>query len=465
MKKQNNSNNSLRKNSVSLIGALAMSAAFMGPAVSIFFNMGPASSAAGYAFPLSFLVSMLAVLFIANTIIQFSKKVNGANFAYSYTSHGIGPKTGFMAGWILLFAYTMITPITFAGFGAMTSEFLERQFDIHISWVLFFLIVALVVSGLSYLGISHSAKTTIIFLFLELIVILILCITVISNGELNSVQPFLLSSSPHGLSSIGLGMVFGILSFTGFESAANLGEETKEAKKTIPKAITTSVIMIGVLYVLSAYVAAIGFNNLNDLQNNGSPFDSLARTFWGSNFAWIIGISALNGVFANAIAGQASIVRNLFSLGREGILPHTLSKTNSNGVPVHAILFNLTLSIIIGLAIGLWKDGWAVWNILGGIMSISLIVVYGIVTVALPFFYKRNYPQEFSTSKHLIFPIIGILLLILPLYSSLYPIPKFPYNLAPYLLIIWSSIGFIYYKRLSSRQANIAENFGAVLEE
>src|SRR5437763_12345476 len=147
MKKQTTSNQ-LKKNSVSLFGALAMSAAFMGPAVSIFFNMGPASAAAGWAFPLSFLVSMVAILFISNSIIQFSKKVSGASFAFSYTSQGIGPKTGFMAGWILLFAYTMIAPITFAGFGVMASEFLERQFDIHISWILFFFIIAIVVSGL-----------------------------------------------------------------------------------------------------------------------------------------------------------------------------------------------------------------------------------------------------------------------------------------------------------------------------
>ncbi|MBX4373292.1 amino acid permease, partial [Mycobacterium tuberculosis] len=80
-----------------------------------------------------------------------------------------------------------------------------------------------------------------------------LCISVIFDGGTNSITPFQLSSAPHGLSSIGLGMIFGLLSFTGFEAAANLGEETKDAKKTIPRAIMVSVLMIGVLYVVSAY--------------------------------------------------------------------------------------------------------------------------------------------------------------------------------------------------------------------
>ncbi|MED4225360.1 APC family permease [Neobacillus cucumis] len=257
----------------------------------------------------------------------------------------------------------------------------------------------------------------------------------------------------------------GFLTLSGFEAAANLGEETKNAKKTIPRAIMISVLMIGVLYVVSAYVAAIGFTDLKCLQNNVSPFDTLARKFWGSNFAWIIGVSALNGVFANAVAGQASVVRNLFSLGREGILPRGLSKTNANGVPVNAIIFNFGLSMVLGLAIGLWKGGWAVWNLLGGIMSLSLILVYGIVTLALPFFYKRKYPNEYSKVKHLLFPIIGLLLLILPLYSSVYPVPEFPYNLAPYALGSWIIIGFVYLKRLNKKSAYVIEKFGNSFDE
>jgi amino acid transporter len=455
----------LKKDSVALFGSLAMSAAFMGPAVSIFFNMVPASSAAGKAFPLSFVVSMVAILFIANSVIQFSKKVNGASFAFSYTSNGIGPKTGFMAGWILLFAYAMISPITYAGFGVMLSEFLSRQFGLHISWMVFFVLIGLIVSGLSYFGVNHSTNTTLVFLFLELIVIILLCASVIIKGD-NSAEPFMISSASHGFSSIGLGMVFGILSFTGFEAAANLGEETKNASRTIPRAITISVIMIGLLYVLGAYVADIGFhNNAKALASNASPFDTIARHFWGNKLAWLISLTALNSVFANAVAGQASIVRNLFSLGRAGILPRAMGHTNHNGVPVNAIIFDFVLSMVLGTAIGIWLGGWGVWNLLGGMMSIGLIIVYALVTISLPIFYKRKYPQEFSRVKHLLFPIIGILLLILPLYSSLWPAPAFPYNLAPYVIIAWVLIGAFYLNRMQKSRSDIVQQFGASFKD
>jgi len=464
MKKQAPSTQ-LKKNSVSLFGALALSAAFMGPAVSIFFNMVPAASSAGKAFPLSFVISMIAILFISNSVIQFSKKVNGASFAFSFTSKGVGPKTGFMAGWILLFAYAMISPITYAGFGVMLSEFLSRQFGVHISWAVFFVIIGLIISGLSYFGVNHSTNTTLIFLVLELIVILLLCASVIFTGN-NSVEPFIVSNASNGFSSIGLGMVFGILSFTGFEAAANLGEETMDANKTIPRAITISVIMIGLLYVLGAYVADIGFNNdAEALANNASPFDTIARNVWGNNFAWLISLTALNSVFANAVAGQTSIVRNIFSLGRAGILPRFVGHTNHNGVPVNAIVFDFVLSMILGGAVGIWLGGWGVWNLLGGMMSIGLIIVYSMVTISLPIFYKREYPSEFSKMKHLLFPIIGIALLALPLYTSIYPAPAFPYNLAPYVIITWVIIGAFYLNRIKKKRADIIEKFGSSFDE
>jgi amino acid transporter len=461
------STNQLKKNSVTFFGAFAISAAFMGPAVSVFFNMPPAARAGGGAFPLAFLIAMVAVLFIANSVIQFSKKVNGAGFAFTYTSQGIGPKSGFIAGWTLLLAYGMISPITYAGFGEMLSEFLDRQFGIHVSWIPFFIIIALAVSILSYFGVNHSTVATMIFLILEVIIVLMAIVGVLNGGGGShlSIDPLLPSSASGGISSIGLAMVFAVLSFTGFEAAANLGEEVKDARRTVPRAIIVSVIAIGIFYVLGAYSVSIFFNDAQAVADNPAPFDTIARSLWGDNLAWIITLTALNSVFANAVAGQTSVVRNIFSLGREGILPRYLGKTNKNGAPTNAIIFDLLLAAVLGLGIGLWKDGWAVWGLLGTIMALGLMVVYGIVCVALPFFYLRKHRSEFSVWKHLIFPIIGLLMLLFPFYSSIYPVPDFPNNLAPYVLIGWVIIGLVYLKWMTSKKPELVQTFGSIFRE
>jgi amino acid transporter len=443
--------NELRHNSVSFAGAVALSAAFMGPAVSVFYNTVPAAGVAGAAFPLSFVFSMIAVLFVASNVIAFSRKIQSASFAFAYASEGLGMKFGFMTGWIALLAYAMAAPLNFAGFGIMVSEFMQRQFAVQVSWIWFFVAASLAASLLSCFGISHSTRATLIFLVLEIVVLSALFGSVIFGGAQNSVQPFLYRNAPHGISSLGAGMIFGILSFTGFEAAANLGEETQNAAHNIPRAIAFSVIFIGLFYIVGAYVGDIAFhNNAEAIANNAAPYDAIGRRFWGDRWVWILDLTVLNSVFANAIAGQVSMVRNLFALGRAGVLPSFLGRTHRIGVPFPAIAFDFALCMLIGLSMGIWLGAWGAFKLLATTMSIGLILVYALVSAALPSYFLRQHRSEFSRIRHLLVPVICVLLLLPPLYGTIWPALSFPYNLAPYIVIAWGVIGG--YRLLSGRR-------------
>ncbi len=434
--------NELQRNSVPFAGAVALSAAFMGPAVSVFYDIVPAAGVAGAAFPLAFVFSMVAVLFVASSVIAFSRKLQSASFAFTYSSKGLGPKYGFITGWIALLAYAMAAPLNYCGFGIIISEFLQRQFSMQVSWMWFFVAAALAGSLLSCSGVSHSTRVTLIFLVLEVVVMTALFGTVIFGGAQNSVQPFLYHNAPHGLSSLGAGMVFGILSFTGFEAAANLGEEARDAARTIPRAITLSVVLIGLFFIVGAYVADIAFHlNATELANNGAPYDAICRRFWGNRWAWLLDLTVLNSVFANAIAGQVSMVRNVFALGRAGVLPKLLGQTHSSGVPFHAIGIDFILCLMVGLGSGRWLGAWGAFKLMATIMSIGLILVYGLVSAALPFYFLREHRTEFSRWRHLLVPVICVLLLLPPLYGTIWPAPAFPYSLAPYIVIAWIVAG------------------------
>lgn len=439
------SSGQLKPNSVAFFGALAMSCAYMGPAVSVYYNMVPAARLGGAAFPLAFAASMVACLLIAASIIEFSKKLQAASFAFTYTSAGLGPRAGFMSGWLALLAYAMISPITYAGFGIVASTFLQRQFGIEVSWVYFFLALGALVSALSYFGVNHSTRATLIFLVLEITVMLALFSSVTYGGATNTWKAFEPPAGSGGIAFVGAGMVFGILSFTGFEAAANLGEETENARRTIPLAISIAIVLIGLFYVFGAYVADIAFGlNARALADNPAPFDTIARHTWGNSWAWLLDITVLNSVFANAVAGKAAIVRNLYALGRAGILPQFLGRANRYGVPHNAILFDYALAIALGLGFGVWQGAWGVWNLGGTIMSIGLILVYALVATAAPFFYYRRHRQEFSRLRHVVVPVLGVACLLAPLSGSLYPAPKFPFNLAPYVVIVWIIVGGLY---------------------
>jgi amino acid transporter len=455
----------LKRNSVPFVGALALSAAFMGPAASVFYNIVPAAAVAGTAFPLSFLISMIAILFVASSVIAFSRKIQSASFAFAYTSEGLGKNFGFMAGWMALLAYAMVAPLTYAGFGIIISEFMMRQFSLQVSWIWFFVAAGIAVSLLSCFGVNHSTRATLIFLVLEVTVMLALFGSVIFGSGQNSVQPFLYRSAPQGVSSLGAGMVFGILSFTGFEAAANLGEETRDAARNIPRAIILSVILIGLFYLVGAYVADIAFHlQAPEITSNGAPFDVICRRFWGNNWAWVVDLTVLNSIFANAIAGQVAMVRNLFSLGRAGVLPGFMGRTSRLGVPFNAIVFEFLLAMVLGLTVGCWIGAWGVWKLMGAIMSIGLIIVYALVSASLPFFFLRQHRSEFSRIRHLLVPAVCLLLLLLPLYGTIWPVPIFPYNLAPYVVVAWTLVGG-YHLMSRQRKISFAARFGSSLTD
>jgi len=91
-----------------------------------------------------------------------------------------------------------------------------------------------IVLYLSIRSIKASVRVDLTLLTIEVIVFLLLAIiAIVKGGSGNSAAVFSPSSSPTGLSGVGLDAVFGILSFVGFDAAATLGEEVRNPRRTV----------------------------------------------------------------------------------------------------------------------------------------------------------------------------------------------------------------------------------------
>ena len=97
--------------------------------------------------------------------------------------------------------------------------------------------------------------------------------------------------------------------------------------------------------------------------------------------------------------------------------------------------------MLIGLSMGIWLGAWGAFKLLATIMSLGLILVYALVSAALPSYFLRQHRSEFSRIRHLLVPVVCVLLLLPPLYGTIWPALSFPYNLAPYIVIAWVLIG------------------------
>jgi amino acid transporter len=455
----------LRKDAISGLGAAVLAMAFMGPATSVFFNTSLAAAGAGYALPFSILLALIICALVALTITEFAKKISSAGFAYTFNTHGFGKQGGFISGWLLALSYAMVGPMLFAGIGAFSSDFVTRQFGLAVPWWVFSALFVAIIWGIAALGINRSAQTALVFLVLEVGVMAALFITIVGAGGAQglSAGPFNPANSLHGVSGLGIGILWGILYFIGFESAGTLGEETQNAHRSIPIALFAAVGIIGVYYVFSGYAAAIGFgqDSVSAFVRDDTPWATLTERYWGHGFLWIIDLTVLNSIFANLLTGCNAAVRVIFAMGREGFFPRALGRVSS-GRPMVALSAYMIFSLLLALVGGALIEPFGVYGFCGTILGLGLVIIYILINLALMRFYRREHPEEFSTIRHAILPILASLLLLLPIYGLVYPVPAFPNNLVPYIVLVWVALGFVYLRVISRRRPEILDAMGRV---
>ncbi len=457
----------LRKDAISVIGAVALAMAFMGPATSVFFNTQPATVGAGYALPLALVLALIVCVLVASAIGAFAKKIPTAGFAYTFNTYGFGKRGGFMSGWILAFSYAMVGPMLLAAIGALTSAFFQTQWNLNIPWWAFTIAFAVIVWGIGILGVSRTATTALIFLALEVSVMMALFVTILAKGGAQgiSLAPFNPANSLNGLSGLGIGLLWGILYFVGFESAGTLGEETRNARRSIPIALFTAVGVIGVFYVLSGWAASLGYgsNHVNAFVNDGSPWVTLTTRYWGSGVVWIVSLTALNSIFANLISGINATVRVLFAMGREGLIPRGLGQTTARGNPSVALTGYMVFALAFALIGGVLWTPLGAYGFFGTLLGLGIVITYILVNLALIVFYRRDYPAEFSIWRHGVLPVVASLLMLLPIYGLVYPVPAYPNNLVPYIMLLWIVLGGIYLFLVASRRPQLLDAMGRVM--
>ncbi len=420
----------------------------MAPAAAIVYDFPLQAGifAAGAALVLGNVVALIGIIFVAFTVGQFAKKLPSAGGYFTYVSRSLGPRSGTYTGWTF-FLYSLVLPgevtIIWAG---ITQTLVLQYCHVHISWVIFEALMLGVVGILSFTGVKRSARVAMIAGSIEILIFVGLSVAwLVHPASPINFKPFLPSSSPTGWAGVlGLGMVFGILNFVGFEGAAVLGEESVNPRRNVPRAVMGAAIAIGVLYVFVSFASVFGwgFNHIAGFATNAAPYNVLASRIWEP--LWILVFLAItNSSFAcsMAIGNQAS--RVLYAMGRVNLLPKALSRTHPKfKTPYVAIVAQVSLTFAITLIAGLiWGtvDGFGV---LATTLTIGAIIVYCLGAIGLPVLYRREHAGDFNVVKHIVIPLLALALLVYVLYRTVWPVPAYPFNIPAYLSIVYILLGF-----------------------
>lgn len=401
--------------------------AYMVP-LTVFTTYGVVTDLTAGHLPAAYVVTLAAMLFTAYSYGRMVHVHPYAGSAYTYTQKSFGPHLGFMAGWALLLDYVFLPMINYLVIGI----YLSASIPGVPTWV-WVVAAILLVTVLNILGITLVARANLVLVAVQVVflaVFFVLSFRTMATGDVPSLtQPF--AGAGLDLSTILGGAAILCLSFLGFDAVSTLSEETRDARRRIPRAIMLVTVIGGITFIVVSYVGHLVFPQWQEFTDVDSAALDVMRHAGDAFLATFFTAAYVAGCFASAMASQASVSRILFAMGRDGVLPtrwfgrlHERFRT-----PVVAIVVVGVLSLV-ALAISL--------ELAAAIVSFGALVAFSFVNLSVVKHYivdaRRRTPADIV--RFGVFPGIGVLL-TLWLWTSLSG-TTFVVGLA------WTAVGFVY---------------------
>ena len=383
-------------------------------------------------------------------------------------------------------------PLLLGGFGFYGAIFLSAYLGIEFefAWVALAILCGLAVWWLTYRGIALSTRAGVVLGIIEIAIFLLISALLIVNADQNTLSVFV--PGDEGVKPAFQGMIFCLLAFIGFEAAAPLGEETRDPRRTIPRAVIWSAILVGLFYVFNYYAATVFFgpDRMTEFYtfNEGDPWGFMAEAVLPGIGGLLIIFAILNSSLANANAGATAATRTLFAMGRASLLPRFFAAVHpETRAPVNAVHFQAITALIIAVVLGfvLANDpyptpeggasfgGLNVYVFLGTMLGLIFAGIYILVNAACIGYYWRERRDEFNVIKHLIVPVLGVIAMIpaaLAVIGGL-TIPILDIELEPYetalrftapIVGVWMLVGIVLYFVLRAMSPGALERVGEV---
>jgi len=364
----------------------------------IYVLIGEAAGFAGDSVWIAFALGSVVALFAGFSYAELSSIFPKAAAEYVFIKNAFKNNFfAFLIGWLTAVT-SIITAATVAlGFGGYFAEFVNIPIIISAIGLL------VILSIVNFVGIRESAWTNTIFTIIEasgLILIIIIGFTFANPEPVNYIE------SPSGFTGIVIAFVLIFFAFIGFEDMANIAEEVKKPKKTLPRAIILSVVIAGILYVLVS-LAVVRVVNWEELANSSAPIALVAERGLGAEAHILLSSIALfaitNTVLITLVAGS----RIFYGMAKEKVFPNIIGKihfkTKTPWVAVIVILITSIAFTLIGDIV-----------IVANITVFAIVITFAAVNLAVIVLrytepdIERKFKVPINIGKFPILPLFGL---------------------------------------------------------
>ncbi|MFF2030299.1 amino acid permease [Arthrobacter sp. NPDC058192] len=370
--------------------------------------LGESVPLAGPAIWISFAIAGLAALLSAVSYAEMAGLVPAAGSSYSYTYATMGEGMAWICGWCLVLEYAVSVAAVAVGAGQYVNEALA-VFGLGLPDAIsqppgaggVLNVPAMVIVTLAMVllvrGAKESAWINTGIVLVKVCILLFFCAVAFTAFNGGHFQPLM----PMGAAGVSAAASRVFFSYIGFDAASTAGEEARNPKRDLPRAILLSMLIVTSIYVLVS-VAAIGARPWGWFDGTEAALVKILEEITGQPWVGVVfavgAVLAIASIVLTVLYGQTRI---LLSMSRDGLVPKVFSRVSARtGTPVAGTL-------IVGTAVAL-TAGLVPLGALADATSIGTLFAFALVNLAV-IYLRRSRPGLTRSFRVPLFPLTPLL--------------------------------------------------------
>ncbi|MBL1118174.1 amino acid permease [Streptomyces sp. 110] len=378
---------------------------FVSIATGIFTTYGSVLASSGprgiWAWP----ITVIGQLSVALVFGALAARIPISGYSYQWVSRIVGPVWGWIMGWIsFAFLGVVLVAVDYTIASTVLPELFRYVGTTQNAWAITACVVLL-----QAVLVAASTRTTHrvnnVAVTIQLIGMVALTTLLFAVGAFTGKLDFghLFDSGPvpesgyYGLGDathagpFALAFLLGAFTIVGFESAANLAEETRNPARVIPKAMAQAVLSLGVLGFLFLVAITAAAGRVNGVDASATPVATVITAVLGSVVGKILLVLVVVSIFSCGLVITLSGTRLVYAMSRDERFPgwQLLKRIDRRtATPLNASVFMMLIAQIILAVFSRSTDAlfqlFSAGTLLPAIIYAGTVAMYAIKRRSLP---------------------------------------------------------------------------------
>jgi APA family basic amino acid/polyamine antiporter len=377
----------------------------------IFFVLSTAVPEAGPAVVLSFVLAAVTAALTALCYAELASTIPVAGSSYSYAYATLGELVAYGVGWCLVLEYGVSSAAVSVGWSEYLNQLLEDTIGgripdalsaapgaggaINLPALVLVALCAVLLIG----GVRESARANVLMVVVKIAVLLFFVVVAATAFEADNYAPF----APLGVAGVGMAASSIFFSFIGLDAVSTAGEEVRDPRRNLPRAIVGALVVVTVVYLLVA-VAAVGAQPAAEFEGQEAGLAVILEQVTGARWpAILLAAGAVISIFSVTLVTMYGQTRILFAMSRDGMIPSMFGRVDARRrTPVQG---TLAVAVFVGLL-----AGFVPLDFLIDLTSMGTLVAFTVVSVGVMVLRRTapNLSRGFRVPGYPVVPVLSV---------------------------------------------------------